>query len=272
MSRIARRFAALRAERRGALIPYVEACDPDFATSLALLKAMPDAGADLIEIGMPFSDPSADGPVIQLAAQRGLAAGATLDRLLEMVRAFREDDSETPLIVMGYLNPIESYGYERFCQVAAEAGVDGLIVVDMPPEESAALEKFMEPAGLDMIRLVAPTTTDERLKLVLGHASGFVYYVSITGITGTRSASAADLEAALPRLRAATDLPIVIGFGIRTPEQAAQAAGIADGAVVASALLATLSETLDQDLAPTKETLPRVLAQLEELSKAVRRR
>ncbi|MDG6093675.1 tryptophan synthase subunit alpha [Acetobacter sp. AN02] len=270
MSRIARRFQALRAEGRGALIPYVEACDPDFETSLALLKAMPEAGADLIEIGMPFSDPSADGPVIQAAALRGLAAGATLAKLFDMVRAFRTDDQETPLILMGYLNPVESYGYERFCADASAAGVDGLIIVDMPPEESGPLERFTKPAGLDMIRLIAPTTTDERLKTVLNHASGFVYYVSITGITGTRSASTEDLRAALPRLRAATDLPVVIGFGIRSPEQARNASRIADGAVVASALLATLAKTLDADNRKTDTTVSSVLSQLRDLATAVR--
>ncbi|MBV1836889.1 tryptophan synthase subunit alpha [Acetobacter estunensis] len=270
MSRIARRFAALKAEGRGALIPYLEACDPDFDTSLALLKAMPEAGADLIEIGMPFSDPSADGPIIQLAARRGLKAGATLPRLFEMVRSFRDQDADTPIILMGYLNPIEAYGIDRFCVDAAAAGIDGLIIVDMPPEEAGPMQSPARAAGLDIIRLIAPTTDDARLKLVLNHASGFVYYVSITGITGTRSASDEDLRAALPRLRAATDLPIAIGFGIRTPQQATSASRIADGAVVASALLATLAETLDSEGRATERTLPDVLAQLRELGMAVR--
>nr|WP_194299955.1 tryptophan synthase subunit alpha [Acetobacter musti] len=255
---------------RGALIPYLEACDPDFETSLELFRAMPEAGADLIEIGMPFSDPSADGPVIQQAARRGLKAGATLPRLFEMVRAFRKNDSDTPVILMGYLNPIEVYGMLRFCEDASRAGIDGLIIVDMPPEEGSVMRACAAENGLDIIRLVAPTTDDERLKLVLSHASGFVYYVSITGITGTRSASVADLEAALPRLRAATELPVAIGFGIRTPEQAAEASRIADGAVVASALLATLAGTLDAEGHATAETVPAVLAQLRGLAKAVR--
>lgn len=270
MSRIARRFAALKQEGRGALIPYLEACDPDFQTSLDLLKAMPEAGADLIEIGMPFSDPSADGPVIQLAARRGLKAGATLPRLFEMVKSFREQDNDTPVILMGYLNPIEAYGLDRFCVDASAAGVDGLIIVDMPPEEAGPMHGPAKAAGLDIIRLIAPTTDDSRLKLVLNHASGFVYYVSITGITGTRSASDEDLRAALPRIRAATDLPIAIGFGIRTPEQAASASRIADGAVVASALLATLAKTLDPSEQATPSTLPSVLTQLRELAAAVR--
>lgn len=270
MSRIAARFKALAAQGRGALIPYLEAFDPDLDTSLALLKAMPAAGADLIEVGVPFSDPSADGPVIQLAARRGLKAGSTLVGVLKMVAAFREGDNETPIILMGYLNPIEAYGYERFCTDAAKAGVDGLIIVDLPPEEADVIEKHTDANGLDIIRLVAPTTTDERLRYVLSHASGFVYYVSITGITGTRTASVEDLSKALPRLRAATTLPVAIGFGIRSPQQAATAASIADGAVVASALLATLAETLDENGQATAQTLPRVLAQIEELAAAVR--
>lgn len=270
MSRIAARFKSLAAQGRGALIPYLEAFDPDIETSLALLKAMPAAGADLIEVGMPFSDPSADGPIIQLAAIRGLKAGASVAGVLEMIAAFRKEDQETPIILMGYLNPVEAYGHARFCADAAKAGVDGLILVDLPPEEADILEQPAQDAGLDIIRLVAPTTPDERLRYVLSHASGFVYYVSITGITGTRTASAAELQSALARIRAATDLPVAIGFGIRTPEQAATAAGIADGAVVASALLATLAETLDSTGKATDQTLPRVLGQIETLAAAVR--
>ncbi|GAB30930.1 tryptophan synthase subunit alpha [Acetobacter pasteurianus] len=270
MSRIAARFKALAAQGRGALIPYLEAYDPDWDTSLELLRKMPAAGADLIEIGMPFSDPSADGPVIQAAARRGLKAGATLAGVLDMVTDFRQQDNETPIILMGYLNPVESYGYERFCRDAASAGVDGLILVDLPPEEADVLAPFAKANKLDIIRLVAPTTSDERLPYVLSHASGFVYYVSITGITGTRSATTHDLEAAIPRLRKVTKLPIAIGFGVRTPQQAANASSIADGAVVASALLSTLAETLDDKGRATAETLPRVLAQIEDLAKAVR--
>ena len=270
MSRIAARFKALAAQGRGALIPYLEAFDPDLDTSLALLKAMPAAGADLIEVGVPFSDPSADGPVIQLAARRGLKAGSTLAGVLKMVAAFREGDNETPIILMGYLNPIEAYGYERFCTDAAKAGVDGLIIVDLPPEEADVIEKHTDANGLDIIRLVAPTTTDERLRYVLSHASGFVYYVSITGITGTRTASVEDLSKALPRLRAATTLPVAIGFGIRSPHQAATAASIADGSVVASALLATFADTLDANGQATAQTLPRVFAPTEQLAAAVR--
>ncbi|MGS0647242.1 tryptophan synthase subunit alpha [Komagataeibacter melomenusus] len=269
MSRIARRFATLRAQGRGALIPYVEACDPDYDTSLAILRGMPAAGADLIEVGVPFSDPSADGPTIQKAALRGLKGGASMKRVLEMVRAFREGDDGTPIILMGYTNPIEAYGPERFCMDAKAAGVDGLIVVDMPPEEADLLAAPAAANGLDIIRLVAPTTPDARRPIVFNGASGFVYYVSITGVTGTRTASTDELAAALPRLRRATDLPIAIGFGIRTPERAANAVSVADAAVVASALLNTLEGTLDADGKATAKTVPAVLEQLRGLADAV---
>ncbi|GAN85972.1 tryptophan synthase subunit alpha [Komagataeibacter intermedius] len=269
MSRIARRFATLRQQGRGALIPYVEACDPDYDTSLAILRGMPAAGADLIEVGVPFSDPSADGPTIQKAALRGLKGGSTMKRVLEMVAAFREGDDGTPIILMGYTNPITAYGPERFCVDAKAAGVDGLIVVDMPPEEADLLAGPAATAGLDIIRLVAPTTPDDRLPVVFNGASGFVYYVSITGVTGTRTASTDELAHALPRLRRATDLPIAIGFGIRTPELAANAVSVADAAVVASALLNTLEATLDADGKATARTVPAVLEQLRGLANAV---
>jgi len=270
VSRIAHRFAALKAEGRGALIPYLQACDPDYATSLDLLCQMPGAGADLIEIGVPFSDPSADGPIIQAAALRGLQAGSTMPRVLDMVRAFRETDDSTPIILMGYINPIDTYGPARFCVDAAAAGVDGLIIVDLPPEEADLIEGPAQEAGLDIIRLVAPTTTDDRLPRVLGTASGFIYYVSITGVTGTRTASADELAAALPRLRAVSDLPVAIGFGIRSPEQAAAAVRAADGAVVASALIATLQSTL-VDGEATDRTVPAVLEQLRSIADGVRK-
>lgn len=269
-SRIAARFAALRAEGRGALIPFLEAYDPDRATSMEILRGMPGAGADLIEIGVPFTDPMADGPIIQLAGQRGLKAGATLGGTLEMVREFRAGDSETPVILMGYLNPILSYGAERFVADAASAGVDGLIVVDMPPEEAEVLAPHAQAAGLDIIRLVAPTTDAARLKVVLNASSGFVYYVAITGITGTRSADPAALEAAIPRIRAHTDLPICIGFGVRTPEQAGHAARVSDGAVVASALIETMSRTLDSEGRATPGTAQAMLDQVRALAAAVR--
>ncbi len=269
MSRIAARFVELRAQGRGALIPFLEAFDPDLATSTALLAGMPAAGADLIEIGMPFTDPMADGPTIQVAGQRALAAGATLAGTLAMVRGFRAGDAATPIVLMGYLNPIASYGEARFCADAAASGVDGLIVVDLPSEEADLLLPHANAHGLDVIRLVAPTTDAKRLPLVLNGSSGFVYYVSITGITGTRSATLADLRAAIPRVRAATDLPIAIGFGVRTPAQAGEVVQVADGAVVASALIETLAGTLRNGRA-TPETVPAVLAQVRALADAVR--
>ncbi len=268
--RIRHRFEALERQGRGALIPFLEACDPDFDSALAILRGMPAAGADLIEIGMPFTDPMADGPIIQAAAVRGLRAGATIGRVLEMVRRFREADSATPVVLMGYLNPVESYGAACFCTDAAAAGVDGLIVVDLPPEEADLLEAPAKAQGLDIIRLVAPTTSDQRLPIVLRGASGFVYYVSINGITGTRSASEADLAAALPRLRVATRLPVAIGFGVRTPEQAAAAVRVADAAVVASALIQTLAASLDAEGRAGPDTVRCVLNQVSGLARAVR--
>jgi tryptophan synthase alpha chain len=255
VSRIAARFARLRTEGRGALIPFLEAWDPDAATSMALLRGMPAAGADLIEIGCPFTDPMADGPTIQAAGLRGLKAGATMARTLAMVREFRREDGETPIILMGYLNPILSYEPARFCTDAAAAGVDGLIVVDLPA---------------DVIRLVAPTTDDARLPKVLDGSSGFVYYISIAGITGTRSAAFDDLAAAIPRVRRATPLPIAIGFGVKTPAQAAEAVRIADAAVVASALIETLAASLDAAGRPAPDTVRRVLDQVRALAEGVR--
>jgi tryptophan synthase alpha chain len=270
MSRIAQKFHALRAEGRGALIPFLEAYDPDPATSLAILHGMPAAGADLIEIGMPFTDPMADGPTIQLAGRRGLAAGATLANTLAMVRDFRQADDTTPIVLMGYLNPILAYGEQLFCADAAQAGVDGLIVVDLPPEEADLITAHAAVSKLDIIRLIAPTTDDRRLHTVLQGSSGFVYYVSITGITGTRTASAGELAAAIPRLRRATDLPIAVGFGVRTPAQAAAAVRDADAAVVASALIDTLAASLDAQGRAGPDTVELVLNQIRALAQAVR--
>jgi tryptophan synthase alpha chain len=269
VSRIADRFAALKAEGRGALVTFLEGYDPDPETCMAILRGLPAAGADVIEIGMPFTDPMADGPSIQRSGLRALKAGATLAGVLAMVRDFRKDNATTPIVLMGYYNPILSYGTERFCADAAAAGVDGLIIVDVPPEEADEIEPLTRANKLDLIRLIAPTTNDARLPRVLAATSGFVYYVSITGITGTRSATGAELAAAIPRLRKHTDLPICIGFGIRTPEQAAEAARLSDGAVVGTALVDTLAETLDENGRATPETVRRVLDKVRALADAV---
>jgi tryptophan synthase alpha chain len=271
VSRISARFADLKRQGRGALMPFLEAWDPDQETSMALLRGMPEAGADLIEIGMPFTDPMADGPIIQAAGKRGLAAGVKVAHVLTMVSDFRQTDDTTPVVLMGYLNPILSYGPERFCIDAAAAGVDGLIIVDLPTEEADLLLPYSNANGLDFIRLIAPTTDDARLPHVLNGSSGFVYYVAITGITGTTSATTEHLEATIPRLRRATDLPIAIGFGVRTPEQAGAAARIADGAVVASALIDTLSAHLDANGKALPGAVEAVLDQVRGLAAAVRR-
>jgi tryptophan synthase alpha chain len=270
VSRIAERFASLKAAGRGALVTYLQAYDPDPATSLAILRGLPGAGADVIEIGVAFSDPMADGPSVQLAAQRALKAGATLSRTLALVRDFRAGDAVTPIVLMGYYNPILSYGIDRFCVDAASSGVDGLIIVDVPPEEADEIEPQAKANGLDLIRLVAPTTDDARLPGVLAATSGFVYYVAIMGITGTKSATRDDLAAGIPRLRRHTDLPIAIGFGIRTPAQAAEAAAIADGAVVGSALVDVLKDSLDADGRARPDTVRRVLDAVRALADAVR--
>ena len=270
MSRIAARFAALKKEGRGALIPFVEAWDPDGPTSMALLRGMPGAGADLIEIGIPFTDPMADGPIIQAAARRALLAGVKLRFVLDMVREFRLGDADTPIILMGYLNPILSYGPQRFCEDAAKAGVDGFIIVDLPTEEADLMLPHTNANGLDFIRLIAPTTDDQRLPHVLNGSSGFVYYVSITGITGTRSASSSDLAAAIPRVRKVTNLPIAIGFGVRTPAQAAEASRVADAAVVASALIETMAGSLDAEGKAKPGTVEKILAQVKALADGVR--
>ncbi len=244
-TRIARRFAELAEEGRGGLVTFSTAGDPDYETSLALLKGLPNAGADLIELGMPFSDPMADGPAIQLASGRALAAGHTMVKTLDMVRAFREGDDDTPIILMGYFNPIYVYGVDKFLDDARKAGVDGLIVVDLPPEEEIELCAPALNAGINFIFLTAPTTDNMRLPRVMDQASGFVYYVSITGITGTASAAASDIEQAYKRLKSYTDLPVAVGFGIKTPEQAGEVAAIADAAVVGSALVNIIKTNLD---------------------------
>jgi len=237
MTRIDRQFARLKAEGRKAFVAYIMAGDPDPATSMAVMKGLPAAGVDIIELGMPFTDPMADGPTIQLAGQRALEGGQTLARTLAMAAEFRKTDQTTPIVMMGYYNPIYSRGVDRFLQEALAAGVDGLIVVDLPPEEDDELCLPAQAAGLNFIRLATPTTDEKRLPRVLTNTSGFVYYVSITGITGAGAAAAGDVGPEVARIKAATDLPVVVGFGISTPDAAAAIAGVADGCVVGSAIV-----------------------------------
>src|SRR5210317_936228 len=237
MTRIDDKFAALRKEGKKAFVSYVMAGDPDYDTSLELVRGLPAAGVDIIELGLPFTDPMADGPAIQLAGQRALAAGMTLERTLELARAFRETDDTTPIVLMGYYNPIYSRGVTRFLAEAKAAGIDGMIVVDLPPEEDSELCIPAQKAGLNFIRLATPTTDDKRLPKVLTNTSGFVYYVSITGITGAAEAVAGDVGPEVARIKAKTDLPIIVGFGIKTPEASESIAKIADGAVVGSAIV-----------------------------------
>ncbi len=242
MTRIDAKFAQLRGEGRKAFVAYVMAGDPDAETSLEIIRGLPGAGVDIIEMGLPFTDPMADGPTIQLAGQRALEAGQTLQKTLDMAAAFRKDDDETPIVMMGYYNPIFSRGVERFLVDAQAAGIDGLIVVDLPPEEDDELCIPAQKAGLNFIRLATPTTDDNRLPKVLQNTSGFVYYVSITGITGAAEAQAADVGPEVARIKAQTDLPVIVGFGIKTPEAAEAIAGVADGAVVGSAIVKLIEE------------------------------
>ena len=268
--RIEKRFAALREEGRAGLVTFTMMGDPDIETSFEILRGLPAAGADVIEIGAPFTDPMADGPVIQVAGQRALKAGITLEKTIGLVRRFREEDSETPLVLMGYYNPIYIYGVERFLKDAKEAGLDGMIVVDLPPEEDQELCLPALKAGLDFIRLAAPTTDDKRLPRVLENSSGFVYYISITGITGATGASASSVEAAVARLRRHTELPIAVGFGIKMPEQAAEIARAADAAVVGTAIISELENSLNGAGAATPGTVDRVLGLVRALGAGVR--
>ncbi|MCL4186490.1 MAG: tryptophan synthase subunit alpha [Rhodobacteraceae bacterium] len=242
MTRIDATFARLAAEGRKAFVAYVMAGDPDAGTTLALMRGMPAAGVDVIELGHPFTDPMADGPTIQLAGQRALAGGQTMDRTLGLVRAFRERDATTPVVLMGYYNPIHARGVGRFLAEAKEAGIDGLIVVDLPPEEDDELCLPARAAGLAFIRLATPTTDNRRLPRVLQNTSGFVYYVSITGITGAAAARSAEVAPEVARIKAATALPVVVGFGITSPDSAEAIARVADGAVVGSAIVGRIGE------------------------------
>jgi tryptophan synthase alpha chain len=241
MTRIDDTFARLKAEGRKAFVSYIMAGDPDVATSLAVMRGLPGAGVDIIELGLPFTDPMADGPTIQLAGQRALEGGMTVDKTLQMIRDFRAGDQTTPIVLMGYYNPIYSRGVDRFLAEANEAGIDGLIVVDLPPEEDDELCIPAQKAGLNFIRLATPTTDDKRLPKVLQNTSGFVYYVSITGITGAAAAQARDVAPEVARIKAKTDLPVIVGFGINTPETAQNIAAVADGCVVGSAIVKEIS-------------------------------
>jgi tryptophan synthase alpha chain len=270
MSRIERRFAQLRAEGRAGLVIYLTAGDPDPETSFALFSGLAEAGADLIEIGMPFSDPMADGPSVQAAGQRALKAGTTLRSTLAMLRRLRETDPDTPYVLMGYYNPIYRYGAEAFARDAVMAGVDGAIVVDLPPEEDAELAEPARAAGLDIVRLATPTSDEARLPAVVGHASGFIYYVAITGITGTRAADAVAVRVAVERLRRFTKLPVAVGFGIKNAAQAAEIAKVADAAVVGSAIVDRLAVNLDPDGKAKPGLVEAVLADIRALAAGVR--
>ena len=265
-NRIEKRFAALAAEGRAAFVAYVMAGDPDAATALEIVRGLPAAGADLIEVGFPFSDPMAEGPPIQRAAQRALKAGMKLKGVFDLIRTFRQGDDETPIVLMGYLNPIVYRGYDVFARQAAEAGVDGLIVVDCPPEEADPLADALDAVGISLIRLATPTTDDARLPAVVRRTSGFVYYVSVAGVTGVKEADAESVAPAVARVKAASGLPVAVGFGIKTPERAAQVARVADAVVVGSALVDEIADSL----AANENVTARVLSKAAALAKAVR--
>jgi tryptophan synthase alpha chain len=255
MTRIDDTFARLRKQGKKAFVAYIMGGDPDTATSLAVMKGLPTAGVDVIELGLPFTDPMADGPTIQAAGQRALEKGMTMDQVLDMVRAFRTGDETTPIVLMGYYNPIYSRGVDRFLTEAKSAGIDGLIIVDLPPEEDDELCIPAQKAGLNFIRLATPTTDDKRLPKVLQNTSGFVYYVSITGITGAAAAQAGDVGPEVARIKRSTDLPVIVGFGITTPDQARGIASVADGCVVGSAIVKDIGAGV-----PVAEVLSRVKA------------
>ena len=262
MSRLDARFAALKKEGRAGFVPFITAGDPDPETSFAILEKLPAAGADIIELGMPFSDPMADGPAVQASSTRALKAGASMSRTLDMLRKFRKADSKTPIVLMGYFNPIHAYGTARFSRDAAAAGADGLIVVDLPPEEDEVLRAPAAAQGLDIIRLATPTSDDARLGKILDGASGFLYYVSIAGVTGTRTFDAAQVKAAIARIRKQSQLPVAVGFGIKTPDHAAAIAAIADAVVVGSAIVNQIGAKLG-------EPRERVVASVLELVKSL---
>jgi tryptophan synthase alpha chain len=270
MSRIEKRFAALKAEGRAGFVAYLTAGDPDIDTSTRLFEGVAAAGADLIEIGMPFSDPMADGPLIQAGGLRALKAGMTLRKTLVMVKHLRARDADTPYVLMGYYNPIYRYGAEAFAKDAVAAGVDGLIIVDLPPEEEAEFAEPARQAGLDLVRLATPTSDAARLPVIVEHASGFVYYVAIAGITGTRAVDTAAVRTAVARLRKFTQLPVAVGFGIKNPEQAAEVARAADAVVVGSALVDRLAQNLDADGKAKPGLVGAVLGDIAALARGIR--
>jgi tryptophan synthase alpha chain len=269
VSRIDRRFSVLKEHGRAALVTFITAGDPDFDTSRAILMGLPEAGADIIELGMPFSDPMADGPAIQASSQRALKAGQTMRRTLDLVADFRKSDPDTPIVLMGYYNPIYVYPTEKFLDEAVDAGVDGLIVVDVPPEADDEVCLPAVERGLNFIRLATPTTDDKRLPAVLANTSGFVYYVSITGITGAAAPDIADVHAQVQRIKNATELPVAVGFGVRTGEQAKAISKGADGVVVGSALVTAIAESLDSDGQATGKTVSAVLNLVKGLAEAL---
>ncbi len=262
MSRLKDKFAALKQEGRAAFVPFVTAGDPDMETSFAILESLPAAGADVIELGLPFTDPMADGPAVQASSVRALKAGASTAKVLKMVEKFRKKDKTTPIVLMGYYNPVHAYGTAKFVKDVAQAGVDGLIVVDLPMEEDEVLRVPARAQGVDLIRFVTPTTDDARLKRIVADASGYLYYVSVAGVTGTKSVPEEEVRAALTRIRAATTLPCAVGFGIRSPEQAAGIARIADGVVVGSAIVGRVADNIGHGK-------DRVVAEVLELTRAL---
>ena len=272
MTRIDQTFARLKAEGRGGLVTFITAGDPDYETSLSLLKGLPGAGADIVELGMPFSDPMADGPAIQASSLRALKGGQNMKKTLAMVREFRKENETTPIVLMGYYNPIYIYGVDQFVADASEAGADGLIIVDMPPEEDEELRPAAAEKGLNFIRLATPTTDARRLPVVLANTSGFVYYVSIAGITGTAAPDVSSVGDHVARIKAHTDLPIAIGFGVKTPQQVRDLAALAEGVVVGSALVSSIEETLDENGQATAETKPKLGGLVEYLSEALHER
>lgn len=270
MTRIDKKFADLKQQGRAGLVTFITAGDPDYDTSLAILRGLPGAGADIIEIGMPFSDPMADGPAIQASSLRALKAGQTMKKTLSLVKEFRAEDDTTPIVLMGYYNPIYVYPGDRFVADAVEAGADGLIIVDLPPEEDEELRPAATAAGMNVIRLATPTTDAKRLPAVLSNTSGFVYYVSIAGITGTAAPDIDSVEAHVGRIKASTSLPIAVGFGVKTEEQVSAFADIAEGVVVGSALVSALGQSLDGDGKATEATKPELLGLVKRLSSVLR--